>query len=168
MESASLVARKTSQWRETLRCWVVAGFEYAARVTAMREGHVWHPMLPVKTDAKQLSLDSKIADITGCEHLSWRALSSPAELGRAGVSQTDPLQQGCERRALCGLGTAETLFRRSSRGLKIAACIAEHAMFAMPSAFNMNKIADSFWRVMFNYLQLSPMGPADIVCGPLI
>jgi len=41
-------------------------------------------------------------------------------------------------------------------------------MFAMPSAFNMNKIADSFWRVMFNYLQLSPMGPADIVCGPLI
>jgi hypothetical protein len=64
MESASLVARKTSQWRETLRCWVVAGFEYAARVTAMREGHVWHPMLPVKTDAKQLSLDSKIADIT--------------------------------------------------------------------------------------------------------
>ena len=25
MESASLVARKTSQWRETLRCWVVAG-----------------------------------------------------------------------------------------------------------------------------------------------
>ena len=131
MESASLVARKTSQWRETLRCWAVAGFEYAARVTAMREGHVW-------------------------------------QLGRAGVSQTDPLQQGCERRALCGLGTAETLFRRSSRGLKIAACIAEHAMFAMPSAFNMNKIADSFWRVMFNYLQLSPMGPADIVCGPLI
>jgi hypothetical protein len=29
-------------------------------------------------------------------------------------------------------------------------------MFAMPSAFDMNEIADSFWRVMFNYLQLSP------------
>lgn len=39
MESASLVARKTSQWRETPWCWVVAGFEYAARATAMREGH---------------------------------------------------------------------------------------------------------------------------------
>jgi hypothetical protein len=37
MESASLLARKTSQSRETLRCWVVAGFEYAARVTATRE-----------------------------------------------------------------------------------------------------------------------------------
>ena len=29
-------------------------------------------------------------------------------------------------------------------------------MFAMPSAFDMNEIADSFWRMMFNYLQLSP------------
>ena len=64
MESASLVARKTSQCRETLRCRVIAGFEYAARATAMREGHAWHPMLPVKTDAKQPSLDSKIADVT--------------------------------------------------------------------------------------------------------
>ena len=53
----------------------------------------------------------------------------------AGVSQTDPLQQGYERRALCGLGAAKNLFRRGSRGLKIAACIAEHGMFATPSAF---------------------------------
>jgi hypothetical protein len=64
MESGSLVARKTSQWRETLRCWAVAGLEYAARATAIREGYVWHPMSPVKTDAKQLSLDSKIAGVT--------------------------------------------------------------------------------------------------------
>jgi hypothetical protein len=64
MKSASPVARKKSQWRETLWCWVVAGFEYAARATAMREGHAWHPMLPVKTDAKQSSLDSRIANIT--------------------------------------------------------------------------------------------------------
>jgi hypothetical protein len=41
-------------------------------------------------------------------------------------------------------------------------------MFAMPSEIDMNKIADSFWRVMFNHPQLSPMGSADIVCGPLI
>ena len=37
-ESASLVARKTSQWRERLWCWVVVGFEYAARATAMQLG----------------------------------------------------------------------------------------------------------------------------------
>jgi hypothetical protein len=58
-------ARKTSRWRETLRYGIVAGFEYAARTTAMREGHVWHPMLNVKTDAKLPSLDSS-ADITNC------------------------------------------------------------------------------------------------------
>ncbi len=63
MESSSLVARKTSQWRETLWCWGVAGFEYAARATAMREGHAWYPILHVKTDAKQPSLDSRILDV---------------------------------------------------------------------------------------------------------
>jgi hypothetical protein len=63
-ESASLVARKTSQWRERLWCWVVVGFEYAARAAAMREGHAWHPMLSVKTDAKQPSLDSRVLDAT--------------------------------------------------------------------------------------------------------
>jgi hypothetical protein len=36
----------------------------------------------------------------GCrERLSRRRLSSPAELGRAGVSRTYPLQQGWEKRA---------------------------------------------------------------------
>src|SRR6202030_3077038 len=55
------------------------------------------------------------------ERLSGRTLSRPAKLGGAGVSQTDPLQQAQQRRALCGLGTAEALFRRGSRGLQIAA-----------------------------------------------
>jgi len=86
--------------------------------------------------------------------------------GRSRLSQTDPLQQACERRALCGLGTTETLYRRGSRGLQIAAYIAGHGMFAIPSAFDLNKIADSFWRVMFNYLAISLLRPADIVCGP--
>ena len=62
-ESASLVARKTPQWRETLWCWVVVGFEYSARAAAMREGHAWHPMLPVKTDSKQPSLDSGVLEM---------------------------------------------------------------------------------------------------------
>jgi len=45
-ESAAQVARKTSRWRETLRCWVIAGFEYAARATAMREGsHEWDAIM---------------------------------------------------------------------------------------------------------------------------
>ena len=53
----------------------------------------------------------------GCrERLPRRALSSSAELGGAGVSQTHPLQQARQRRALCGLGTAEALCRRGSRG----------------------------------------------------
>ena len=83
----------------------------------------------------------------------------------SGVSPTDPLQQGCEMRALCGLGTAEDLFRRSSRGLEIAACIAVQGMFAMPSAFDLNKIADSYLRVTFNHPQLSPKGPQASSAG---
>ena len=63
------------------------------------------------------------------ERLSRRALSSPAELGGAGVSQAHPLQQAPKRRALCGLGTAETLFRRGSRGLQTTAQIMEQRMF---------------------------------------
>ena len=65
----------------------------------------------------------------GCrERLSRRALSSSAELGGAGVSQTDPLQQARQRRALCGLGTAAALLRRSSGGLQIAARIASRGV----------------------------------------
>ncbi len=55
------------------------------------------------------------------ERLPRRALSCSAELGGAGVSQTHSLQQARQGRALCGLGTAEALFRRGSRGLQIAA-----------------------------------------------
>ncbi len=68
----------------------------------------------------------------GCrERLSRRALSSAAELGGAGVSQTDPLQQGGERRALRGLGTAAALLRRGSRRLQIAARIAQQGVSSM-------------------------------------
>jgi hypothetical protein len=59
----SAAASKTSRWRETLRYWIVAGFEYAARTTAMREGYVWHPMLPTVVDATQPSLGSKDASM---------------------------------------------------------------------------------------------------------
>ncbi len=50
-----------------------------------------------------------------------RTLSCSTELGRTGVSQTDPLQQARQGRPLRGVGAAEGLFRRGSRGLQIAA-----------------------------------------------
>ena len=59
------------------------------------------------------------------ERVSRRVVSNSAELGRAGVSQTDPLQQARKRRALCGLGTAATPLTRASRRLQIAAHVAE-------------------------------------------
>ena len=52
------------------------------------------------------------------ERLSGRDLCSSAELGGAGVSQTHPLQQARQRRALCGLGTAEAPGGRAARGFK--------------------------------------------------
>ena len=55
------------------------------------------------------------------KRLPRRTLSCSAELGGAGVPQADSLQQAPQRWALCGLGTAEALFRRGSRGLQIAA-----------------------------------------------
>ena len=57
----SAAVSKTSRWRETLWCRIVAGFEYAARTTAMREGFVWHPTLPAEVDATQPSPGSKNA-----------------------------------------------------------------------------------------------------------
>jgi hypothetical protein len=51
----------------------------------------------------------------------FTAPSVPAQLGGAGVSQTDPLQQAAQGWALCGLGTAEALHRRGSRGLPVPA-----------------------------------------------
>jgi hypothetical protein len=62
-----------------------------------------------------LTRDDILDNIT----MTW--LRSPAELGRADVSQTDPFQQGGERRPLCGLGTAATLLRRGSRWLQTIA-----------------------------------------------
>src|SRR6202161_1676012 len=55
------------------------------------------------------------------KRLPRRALSCSAELGGAGVPQAHSLQQAPQGRALCGLGTAEALFRRGSSGLQIAA-----------------------------------------------
>jgi hypothetical protein len=50
-----------------------------------------------------------------------RDRGSSAQLGRAGISQTHPLQQARQRRPLCGLGTTSTLFRRGSRRLQTTA-----------------------------------------------
>src|SRR6516162_2188827 len=55
------------------------------------------------------------------ERLSWRDLSSAAELGGARLSQTHLLQRGRQRRALCGLGTTATLFAGGPRGLSASA-----------------------------------------------
>ena len=57
------------------------------------------------------------------ERVSRRELSGSAKLDGASVRQAYLLQQGRQRRALCGLGTAATVFRRSSRGLQIAAIV---------------------------------------------
>src|SRR5207249_3278623 len=60
----------------------------------------------------------------GCrKRLSGRDRSLPAQLGGAGVSQTDPLQQARQRWTLCCVGTTATPFRRGARGLQIAAVV---------------------------------------------
>jgi len=48
---------------------------------------------------------------------------APRSWAERGVSQADPLQQGRQGRALCGLGTATTLLKRGSCGLQIAALV---------------------------------------------
>jgi hypothetical protein len=53
----------------------------------------------------------------GGQHLSRRDRCRSAQLGRAGLSQSHLLQQGPQGRALRRLGTAETLRRRTARGL---------------------------------------------------
>ena len=81
----------------------------------------------------------------GCrEHLSRRDLSSAEELGRARVSQTDPLQQGRQGRALCGLGTAEALLRRGSRGLQIAAQVVDAGLNASGDGTALQHVVLSF------------------------
>ena len=42
------------------------------------------------------------------ERVPGRAVPCSTKLGRAGISQTNPLQQAGKRRPLCGLGAAET------------------------------------------------------------
>src|SRR6516225_7398758 len=54
------------------------------------------------------------------ERLSGRALRGTAELGGEGVSETDPLQQARQGRALRGLGAAGALRRRDARGVQIS------------------------------------------------
>jgi hypothetical protein len=61
IESKVLATRST--WRKTLRHLVIAGFHYAARAAAMREGHSWDPRLPVETHAARPSLDLVPADV---------------------------------------------------------------------------------------------------------
>ena len=75
----------------------------------------WENKVRVSSVSKASSIPVAVSVFSG------RTLSVPAELGGAGVSQTDPLQQAPQGRALCGLGTAEALFRRGSRGLQIIA-----------------------------------------------
>jgi len=56
----------------------------------------------------------------GMEHFAYHCSECHGNDG-AGVSQTDPLQQAAQGRPLCGLGTAEALFRRGSRRLPVPA-----------------------------------------------
>jgi hypothetical protein len=81
-------------------------------------------------------------DPDGRERFSRRALSGPAELGRAGVSQTHLLQPARQRRALCSLGAAETLFRRCSRGFQTAAEIEEGAQSIVANNRSQRSVAD--------------------------
>jgi hypothetical protein len=70
-----------------------------------------------KVEATLNELPQFITNIDGQEHLhpgcrqrlSWRAMSSPAELDRAGVSQAHLLQQARQGRPLRGAGTAAAL-----------------------------------------------------------
>ena len=96
----------------------------------------------------------------GCrERLSRRALSSPAELGGAGVSQTDPLQQGRQGRALRGLGTAAALLQKrfvpasdrcaNSRGRQSAlgdGTALQHVVPASRRATRVHELLDQFFR----------------------
>src|SRR5207247_8684495 len=64
-------------------------------------------------------------DPAGRECLSSRALAGPAQLDRARLSQTDPIQPAPQRRALRRVGAAAAPFRRGSRGLPIPALVGE-------------------------------------------
>jgi GNAT superfamily N-acetyltransferase len=61
-------AISSSRWRETLWCWFVAGFEYSARATAMREGYVWS----ADTAA------SNVCTVAACRAEATESSSNPA------------------------------------------------------------------------------------------
>src|SRR5580704_10269338 len=88
-----------------------------------------------------------------------------AELGRKRVSQTDPLQQTPQGRALCCLGTAEALFRRGSRGLRIAAVGIFTRRCAMPehSQFNIDRTCPGLWTITFSNPPINMFVPSTIV-----
>ena len=64
----------------------------------------------------------------GRERLPGRALPGAAELGGEGVSQARSLQQSCQGRSFCRLGTAEGLHGRTARGFQVPAQLAEEAV----------------------------------------
>src|SRR3984893_18042777 len=100
-----------------------------------------------------------------------------AELGRKRVSQTDPLPQAPQGRALCGLGTAEGLFRRASRGLPIAAVgffTTEEKRMTQTSAtqrgseqagaqFNSDRTHPGRWTITFSNPPINMFLPTTIV-----
>src|SRR3989442_10411545 len=57
--------------------------------------------------------------------VSGRDLSSPAELGRARVSQAAPLQSPSQRRALRGVGAAGDVHGRAANGVPVTALVTE-------------------------------------------
>src|SRR4029077_10725081 len=106
-----------------------------------------------------------------------------AELGRKRVSETDPLQQAPQGRALCGLGTAAALFRRGSCGLQIATVrffTREEKRMTQSSAtqrsseqanaqFNTDRTHPGRWTVTFSNPPINMFLPTTIVeLGALI
>src|SRR5829696_569555 len=83
-------------------------------------------------------------------------LSGTAKLGRVGVSQTHPLQQARQRRALCGLGTAATLFRRGSCGLQTAAQLIIVHVFSSRPLF----VVSTLHFISEEVIEISRGGPA--------
>ena len=71
-----------------------------------------------------------VSDSGGRERLSWRAVSSPAELDRARVSQAHLLQQARQGRPLRSVGRAAALRGRAARGVQIVAVIPGGVMHA--------------------------------------
>ena len=75
------------------------------------------------TTVRPILATAKGVSDSGCRDSSFPGehLSGPAELGRAGVSQTHLLQRGRQRRPLRRLGRAAALRGRGARGVQVAA-----------------------------------------------